>query len=274
MSLRRTLRHGVRRLVTRPLLWLAFTILPRVYLAYMWFVWKTSRVDNEMESLKTARDENDGIICGLWHEEVFYVAWTYRDLHGHTLASLGDAGEGITRALELCNFVVFRGGSAAKSSRRREGVVRDMIDHMKTTPRVIYGITVDGSVGPRYRLKKGIVTIARECKRPVGIVRAWAKRQIRLPTWDRMAIPLPFNHIRRTWRGPWWVPADADTEEGFERFRRFLELELAKLAEESYRLFDQPIPPDLYARYDDEGGGTAAAPAAATEPGSSRPAPS
>lgn len=245
----RAFRRFAGALVKRPLLWLAFTVLPEIYLLYMRFVWWTSRVEDELELLQEVRRRHDGAVCLLWHEEVFSVAWSYRRLHGHTLASLGDAGEAITRLLQRCNYTVFRGGSAhrVRSKRRRPEVVNDMIEHMKTTPMVLYGLTVDGSQGPRYRLKRGAVVIARECGKPLCVVKTWAKRNIRLPTWDRMAIPLPFNHIRQTCRGPFFVPEDAQDPEKLEAFRRRMERELAELTEEHYRFFGHRIPADLYA---------------------------
>ncbi len=77
---------------------------------------------------------------------------------------------------------------------------------MQTTPGVIYGLTVDGSKGPAYRMKMGGVLIARECGGPLALVRTWYKRSIRLKTWDRMAVPLPFNVIKYYLRGPYFVP--------------------------------------------------------------------
>ena len=54
---------------------------------------------------------------------------------------------------------------------------------MNTTPNVIYGITVDGSKSPKHVVKKGALVITRECKKPVVLVRTWAKHNIRLNTW-------------------------------------------------------------------------------------------
>jgi lysophospholipid acyltransferase (LPLAT)-like uncharacterized protein len=208
--------------------------VPRLYVAYMWLVWKTSRVEDCGYGRAGAiRDQYDGFVGMLWHEEVFGVAWDYRDMRPHTLASLGDSGEMITRMLELCGFVVFRGGSSKRASRRRQVVLAEMIAHMKKTDRVVYGITVDGSYGPYHVVKPGALLIAHKCKKPIVFVRTWAKRNLHLPTWDRMAVPLPFNHIRQYLRGPFFVPAEASDAEVFEAFRLKLENELAKLAEES-----------------------------------------
>lgn len=241
---RRRFRHFMRRWVKRPLLRLILRIIPPIYLAYCWLVWRTSRIEDGMQPFHDISRAHDGVVGLLWHEEVFTVAWAYQDFAPHTLASVGDAGEAITRLLERCNFTVFRGGSARKRSRRID-VLPAMIEHMKANRQVIYGITVDGSVGPRFRLKKGSLVIARDCARPVAIVRTWARWRLRLPTWDRMAIPLPFNVIRRTMRGPYFVPPEASTPEGMEAFRKKMEQELAGLAAESYRGFRQRVPAAL-----------------------------
>jgi hypothetical protein len=212
----------------------ALFLVPRVYAAYMWLVWNTSRVELcGWERAAEIRDRYDGFVGMLWHEEVFSVAWSYRSVNPHTLASVGDSGEMITRMLEICGYVVFRGGSSARKSRRRDSVVVQMVHHMKTTPKVIYGITVDGSKGPYHEMKPGALFVARTCRKPVVLVRTWAKRNLRLPTWDRMAIPLPFNHIRQYLRGPYCLPEDAKDPEVFEGFRLRMEAELAELAKQS-----------------------------------------
>jgi lysophospholipid acyltransferase (LPLAT)-like uncharacterized protein len=210
----------------------------------MRFVWWTSRVEDQMGPMWAARKLGDGAVGMLWHEEVFSVSWAYRAHRPHTLASLGDAGEAITRALERCGFIVFRGGSAQARSRRRTEVLGEMIEHMKTTHDVVYGLTVDGSMGPRYRMKRGGVTIAYECRKPIMLAQTWAKWNLRLPTWDRMAIPLPFNRIRQRARGPYFAPEGADPET-LEAFRKFLEHELAEHAAAGYRAFGKRVPAAL-----------------------------
>jgi lysophospholipid acyltransferase (LPLAT)-like uncharacterized protein len=246
----RRIRHRLRPLVSRPLAWLAALALPALYLAYLRLVWATSRVElrDFPEVLEIAR-ENNGFVGALWHEEVFTVAHAYphAGLRPHTLARVGDAGEVIARVLERCGFVVFRGGSASRRSRRRPSVLRSMIRHMQSRDGVVFGLTVDGSKGPAYRLKPGCIAIARECDKPIVLVRTWYRRCIRLRTWDREAIPLPFNRIAYYYRGPYFVPEDAKTREGLERFRLKLEGELIELAAQSYDDMGQPRPANLIA---------------------------
>jgi len=248
----RKLRRRLRSLLVRPLFWLALHTLPALYVAYMRFVWATSRVsDHGLLELNEVGRRHNGAVALLWHEEVFSVAFAYPyiGIRGHTLASVSDLGHLIAKALERCGYVVFRGGSSSKRSRRRSAVLSDMIEHMQTHDRVIYGLTVDGSSGPAYRIKPGGVVIARACDKPIVLARTWYKRVIRLRTWDRTAIPLPFNAITTYMRGPYRVPKDADAPEAFERFCRALEDDLIDLAAHSYAAMGHPRPEAL--RYQD-----------------------
>jgi lysophospholipid acyltransferase (LPLAT)-like uncharacterized protein len=245
MPLSRRLRRAARRWVKYPLMRLALAVLPHVYIGYLRLVWATSRVIDRMQPLHEIIARHDGAVGVLWHEEVFTVAWGYRDFRPHTLASLGDAGEAIARLLTRCGFVVFRGGSARSRTRRRE-VLPDMIEHMRTTRRVIYGITVDGSMGPRYLLKRGSCVIARECRKPVVPTRTWFKRYVRLPTWDRMAIPLPWNVILRDIGEPIYPPESQD-DAALEAFRLRVEKALLELALRSYEEMGRKVPPALRA---------------------------
>lgn len=236
-SFLRQLRHWLKPVLTRPFVALLYAVVPRLYVAYMWFVWKTSRVEDcgYGRGPELLRQSNGGVAL-FWHEEVFWVAWAYRTCPGrHTLASPGQAGELITRMLERCGFVVVRGGSSGRSSRRTVGVLNSMIDLMNTTPLCTYGITVDGSRGPAHVAKSGSFVIARACNKPIVIPRTWARWVIRLPTWDRTAIPLPFNHIRQYLRGPFYTPEGAEDPEVFEAFRVRMENEMLELAAESER---------------------------------------
>jgi lysophospholipid acyltransferase (LPLAT)-like uncharacterized protein len=159
----------------------ASATVPALYVAYMWVVWLTSRVEDcGFGTLPAVRDQYGGFVGMLWHEEVFSVAWAYRSMKPHTLASRGDSGDIISRILSRCGFVVFRGGSSRRASRRRTEVLGEMIHHMKSTNRVVYGITVDGSNGPGHEVKPGALVIARECKKPIMLVRTWARWNIRL----------------------------------------------------------------------------------------------
>ena len=249
--LARFFRSKLRPIFSRRLSWLAAAVVPFLYMLYMRLVWATSRIEGrDFVRLKEIIAQYNGAVGLLWHEEVMTVAYGYYYLgfRPHTLASVGESGEVIARMLALCGFVVFRGGSTTGRSRRREGALEEMIAHMRAHANVIYGLTVDGSKGPPYRMKTGGIIIARECGRPIVLARTWYKRCLRLPTWDRMAVPLPFNRICYYLRGPYLVPETASSVEGLERFREHLENELIDLAARSYDDMGQARPANLIKR--------------------------
>jgi hypothetical protein len=212
---------------------IVLAVVPWVYLAYMWFVWRTSRVERVGVDPHVLRRLYGRVVVALWHDEVFFVAWGFRHDRAATLASRGDFGSLIARILELCNFRVFRGGSSAGRSRRAYDVLEEMIEHMQREPQVLYGITVDGSNGPRYRLKKGVARIAVACRAPVVVEKTWCRRYVRLPTWDRTIVPLPFNRVIQVLAGPYLPPPDADTPRGFVRFCRTLQQALLEVTWEA-----------------------------------------
>ncbi|RMG13745.1 MAG: DUF374 domain-containing protein [Planctomycetota bacterium] len=229
---RRASRRPLRRLrgfFSWHLIGLFAAVWPWIYLAYCTLVWRSGRVRNRWHDLiRHGRDHHGGVVGALWHQEVFSVAYAYRAMRPHTLASVGNQGRVITRMLERCGFVVFRGGSSGARTRRRR-VLFEMIRHMRENPGVVYGITVDGSRGPALQVKPGVVLIAKACRTPIYLVRTWTSRYLTLPTWDRTVVPLPGGRIVTRALGPYWIAPDASPEE-VKACRAHVESELLELA--------------------------------------------
>jgi len=122
----------------------------------------TSRVEpHDFPRLHDISAEHNGAVALLWHEEVMTVAYgyDYLGLRGHTLASVGAAGEVITRMLRLCNFVVFRAARPPDAHDGARGAAGDDRLHADYRRRDLR-LTVDGSRGPPYRMKTGGIVIA------------------------------------------------------------------------------------------------------------------
>ncbi|MGH7859147.1 MAG: lysophospholipid acyltransferase family protein, partial [Candidatus Binatia bacterium] len=205
----------------------------------------TSTVEDIGCSPELIRDHYGRGVIALWHDEVFFVAYAFGRFRGHTLASHGDFGEVITRMLQLCNFEVFRGGSSSGRSRRAPGVVGDMIEHMNRHTGVLYGITVDGSRGPAYRMKTGAMRVARACRAPVLVEKTWCRRYFRLRTWDRTIVPLPFNRIVHVYAGPFVPPPDAYDPTSFDSFCQMIQNELLEVTYFARTLIEDPSAPEL-----------------------------
>ena len=241
---KRSLQRRLTKSLRAALMSIGLHTVPYLYVAYMWLVYRTSRVETLGPHPHALREMLGQGIYALWHDEVFFVAYSFKDYRGHTLASEGDAGAIITRMLDLCGYTVFRGGSTTKKRRGNTvELVRAMIDHMREEPGVIYGITTDGSKGPVYRMKDGVVRIATGSGAPLGVQKTWCKRYFQLPTWDRTLVPLPFNHIVHVFSGP-IVPTEASsTPEGFDALRDEVELQLCRVTAYARRITEGlPLP--------------------------------
>ena len=248
---RKTKRRVVKEL-RRALMKIGLYTVPYLYIAYMWLVYKTSRVEELGYRPDLVRAERGGGVWALWHDEVFFVAWSFGKYRPDTLASEGDSGAIITRMLQLCGFRVFRGGSSSSHRRRYTAVVKDMIEHMRTHTGVLYGITTDGSKGPVYRMKKGVVTIAVGTGAELFVEKTWCRRYFRLPTWDRTLVPLPGNHIVHVHAGPIAVPPGAEDPAVFDALCDEVEHLLCRVTAFARRRTEgMPLPQDWLDQFPD-----------------------
>jgi lysophospholipid acyltransferase (LPLAT)-like uncharacterized protein len=73
-------------------------------------------------------------------------------------------------------------------------------------------ITPDGPRGPAERMDKGAPVLAQITGAPVLLVGLASKPCIRVGTWDRTVIPLPFSRGAMVWDGPLTAARNADAE--------------------------------------------------------------
>jgi lysophospholipid acyltransferase (LPLAT)-like uncharacterized protein len=243
----RGLRHRLRPLLARPLAALGARLAPPLYLAWMRLVFATSRIDpGNLSELAPLLAAHRGAVALFWHEEALLApyAWARAGVRAHALVALGDAGDGLARILARCGHAVTRGGASRRGSRRRHHRVRELVAWLREREGGLTAIAVDGTRGPAYHLKPGGLLVAREAERPLVLARVWAGRCLRLRSWDRLAIPLPFGAIHYRLLGPFPVPRELRGA-SLEPLRQRLERELAGLAARSYREAGQRVPSAL-----------------------------
>lgn len=213
----------------RVLLW----IFPPIYKAYMHFVFLTSkRVFYNCPKFFKQFEKGTGILGAIWHQDVILVPFTFRNYNVVTMVSKSDLGEVMALIVRRMGFIPVRGGSSMAGGE----ALAEVIDYIRSHEKIIFGITVDGSRGPKYKLKKGIIVVAKESGVPIYPVRAWAKRKVLLPTWDNTLVPLPFNEFAYFIGEPLHVPADA-TPEVIEAKRQEVEESLMRLTRRSLEHF-------------------------------------
>jgi lysophospholipid acyltransferase (LPLAT)-like uncharacterized protein len=74
-------------------------------------------------------------------------------------------------------------------------------------------MTPDGPRGPVYRMQDGIIQLAKVSGRPIIPFSTFTHWKIRLKSWDRLQIPLPFTRCDLSYGEPFWVPRDASDAE-------------------------------------------------------------
>jgi lysophospholipid acyltransferase (LPLAT)-like uncharacterized protein len=110
------------------------------------------------------------------------------------------------------------GAVRGSSSRRGATAVRELSDLLAEGKDVV--ITPDGPRGPCYTLGPGIVFLAQTTGQPVLPVHAEYSRCLRVKSWDRFMIPLPFSTVNVRLGALHFVkPSATDAEFEAERAR-------------------------------------------------------
>ena len=79
------------------------------------------------------------------------------------------------------------------SSWRGGESLKEMVNKLRNGYDVV--VTPDGPRGPRYRLKKGAVLLAKHEKIPIILASVTFARYWQLNSWDKFILPKPFSKI-------------------------------------------------------------------------------
>lgn len=159
------------------------------------------------------------VIFACWHNRLFVVPIAYarwnRGPGMRPLISLSDDGEILAIVLKAFHMPAIR-GSSSKQGRR---AVTESCDALKEGFDV--GITPDGPRGPCYKLQPGVIFLAQKAGQNLVVFTYECSRSIRLKSWDRFMLPLPFSRIDLS-----LLPCEVrqtDTREEFEAERQRVE---------------------------------------------------
>lgn len=182
-------------------------ILAAIAAAYLFFALRTTRwrFDGEAEHLGLITRE--AVILAFWHERLLLMpaVWTIaRDLVGRS-AYLPPVNILVSRhrdGMMIARVVRRFGGGAihGSSGRMKDGrmtdrggaaAIRRSVTALRSGEHL--AVTPDGPRGPARRAKDGLPLISSLSGRPVLACAARSRPFIRVPTWDRMILPLPFG---------------------------------------------------------------------------------
>lgn len=176
-------------------------------------------------------------ILAQWHGE-HYAAWlgkpSYFDVK--VLISRSRDGDVFSRTCENLDMGVIRasGGRSGSEVQRKGGVygLRAMTAALEEGCNIT--LTADVPKKSR-RAGEGIVMLAKHSGRPVVPFCAVTSNHIRLSSWDRAVINLPFGRMAAVLGEPIFVPEDATREE-IEVYRQKVEEALNDGYEKAYEI--------------------------------------
>lgn len=176
------------------------------------------------------RQKNHGVIFAVWHANIVPGVYLYHySLGGKQLlgmVSRSADGEMIAQVLQKFGAQTVRGSS----SRGGSTALLQMTERMKDGKDGFFA--VDGPRGPAHQVQPGVVKLAQLSGAAILPCGVSVRPCLRLKSWDRFKIPLPFNRTVLVLGDPIRIPGQADNNE-LEHWRRRVEESLLACTQEA-----------------------------------------
>jgi lysophospholipid acyltransferase (LPLAT)-like uncharacterized protein len=147
--------------------------------------------------------EGGGVACAFWHSRIALApaCWPLdRAQPPKVLISLSRDGQFLARAVGRLGFPAIRGSSANKDKgARNKGGSQALRDGLKQLKAGALGVTPDGPRGPARQMAEGLPLLAKLSGAPVLFVGLSCSPALRLNSWDRAILPLPFGKGAIVW---------------------------------------------------------------------------
>jgi len=149
-------------------------------------------------------------LAALFHESMLPCAWFFRD-RGYSVAVSRSRDGDLIRASLLA--LGYREPARGSSSRGGSAALRGLVRQYSRGTTV--SVLIDGPRGPARVAKPGIISLARMVDAPIQPVAFSARPALRLGSWDRSLIPLPFARVVCAFGRP--LPASTNGDEIHEQ---------------------------------------------------------
>lgn len=168
------------------------------------FCYATIRWDHENQALaEEIWDQGGGVLIAMWHSRLALgiAAWPQdRAQPARAMISLSSDGEFLARAIARLGIPAVRGSAANKDKKQAaKGGTQALRDGLKQLKVGALALTPDGPRGPARSMAEGLPVMARISGAPVLFMGLSCKPAIRLNSWDRALIPLPFGKGAIVW---------------------------------------------------------------------------
>ena len=171
---------------------------------WMQFCFATIRWTHENQAVaEQVWAKGGGVLCVFWHSRIGLSpsCWPLdRAQPAKALISLSADGEFIAKAVARQGFPAVRGSSANKDKAdRAKGGSQALRDGLKQLKVGALAITPDGPRGPAGVMAEGTPLLAKLSGAPALFIGMSCNPAIRLNSWDRAVLPLPFGKGAIVW---------------------------------------------------------------------------
>lgn len=172
--------------------------------AWMRFCFATIRWTHQNEGVAEAVwDRGGGVLCAFWHSRLALAGacWPQdRAQPARGLISLSPDGQFLARAMARLGFPAIRGSSSNKDKAdRAKGGSQALRDGLRQLKVGALALTPDGPRGPARQMAEGLPMLARMSGAPTLFIGLSCSPAIRLSSWDRAVLPLPFGKGAIVW---------------------------------------------------------------------------
>ncbi len=170
---------------------------------------KTIRIKKEVHE---AYREDENYIYAFWHQKIFFPTVSLTKVEKKlVMTSPSKDGEVMAAVLEKYGYEIVRGSSSKESVKSLVTMIRKMREGYSV------GFAVDGPRGPAFKIKPGIVYMAKKTgKKIVPVGGVFKKKHVFEKAWDKFQFPYPFTKGAVVMGEPIEVPKDANDEEYME----------------------------------------------------------
>jgi hypothetical protein len=180
-------------------------------------------------------DKGIPFILVFWHGRLFMICHSYEGKKVGFLASPHRDGQVVGKALQRFGFRMILGSTTRQGFSAFKNMFRALKDGSDIA------VTPDGPRGPRFKVKIGVIELARITGKPIVPVTFGASKKIVFNSWDRFVLPYPFSRGVFIWGNPIHVDLEGDRTH-LEEKRLLLENCLNEITEQADHYFDSHAP--------------------------------
>ncbi len=219
----------------------AYGFLSSAAAGYLRLVWATSRLTVEPGPPELVLERWAPVILTTWHSEAFLLALARpRGAVFDVMVSRAGDGELISRALRKLGNGTVRGAGSTDPSRMFEkgsvaafrGIKAALDKRHNVVMTADFDARTHGTVSP------GVVALGRLTQRPIVPVVLVTGNRLRLRSWDRTSLNLPFGRAAFVYGDAILVPRHA-TQNELEEKRLEIERSLAAITARAYAITDR-----------------------------------